>query len=333
MAEKGKLETAETTIRTAYSKFGVFNWLVGILAVVVAIVGLAIMLIPEKTEVTAQVLSCGELTEYSPIAELKGHFTYAGEDVAHLWKLTVKLINSGDKTIVGEGNQKNIIGEGINFVFPDDTRILNIEEEANTFQSAIMQPEPNQIQIQFRQWRSDEYSITCFYVASDKPLDADPLPTTPIIRDIIDGDVIIEDLTETRPEERISLIDRFPRPISITGKVIGGIFAGVLAIIFVIMVPWGWKDAVPLMMWKRQHLSNFLNYLDQVEPKLSEQRKQALKKRPGRLPREFWPKFKGPKVPLKSPMFDSIATGIALTLVFLVIAFGSISLILMLFPA
>ena len=139
---------------------------------------LAIMLIPEKTEVTAQILSCGELTKYSPIAELKGHFTYAGEDVAHLWKLTVKLINSGDKTIVGEGNQKNIIGEGLNFVFPDDTRILNIEEEANTFQSTITQPEPNQIQIQFRQWRSGEYSITCFYVASDKPLDADPLPTT-----------------------------------------------------------------------------------------------------------------------------------------------------------
>lgn len=331
MAEKRKLETAETTIRTAYSKFGVFNWLVGILAVVVAIVGLVIMLIPEKTEVTAQILSCGELTKYSPIAELKGHFTYAGEDVAHLWKLTVQLVNSGGKTIVGEGNQKNIIGEGLNFVFPDDTRILNIEEEANTFQSTITQPEPTQIQIQFRQWRSGEYSITCFYVASDKPLDADPLPTTPIIRDIIDGDVVIEDLTETRPEERISLIDHLPRPLSLAGKIMGGIIAGGLTLLFIFLLVKAWMDTIKKFRWKRQYLSDFRIYLNQVEPQISKRRKKLYRETPEELPDELWTKFKGKKASW-SLYFDDKTMATIITILLVLGIFGFSSLILMLLP-
>lgn len=328
MAEKGKLETAETTIRTAYSKFGLA---LGILALAATIVGVVMMIRAEKTEVTAQVLSCGELTEYSPIAELKGHFTYAGEDVAHLWKLTVKLINSGDKTIVGEGNQKNIIGEGLNFVFPDDTRILNIEEEANTFQSTIMQPEPNQIQIQFRQWRSGEYSITYFYVASDKPLDADPLPTTPIIRDVIDGDVVIEDLTETRPEERISLIDHLPRPLSLAGKIMGGIIAGGLTLLFIFLLVTAWMNTIKKFRWKRQYLSDFRIYLNQVEPKISKRRKKLYREMPEILPDELWANFEGKKASW-SLDFDDKTMATIITILLVLGIFGFSSLTLMLLP-
>jgi len=332
MAEKGKFETAETRIRTAYSKFGVFTLVVGLFALVATIVGVVVMLRTEETEVAAQVLSCGELTEYSPIAELKGHFTYTGEDVAHLWKLTVKFINSGDKTIVGEGNQKNIIGEGINFVFPDDTRILNIEEEVNTFQSTITQPEQNQIRIQFSQWRSGEYRIISLYVASDEPLDADPLPTAPA-RDIIDGDILIEDLTERGPLELITMIDRLPRPISLAGKIIGGVSAGLLATILIIMVPWSWKESVPFIMWKRRYLSSFVNYLDHAKPKLSNYRKQRYTSTPYVAPKTLWANFDGPEVPPETPMFKSIANGILITAIFVGVAFGLVSLILMLFTA
>lgn len=331
MAERGKFETTEKRIRAAYSKLGMVSMIVGLVALLATVVGVVILLRAEKTEVAAQVLASDELTMYPPEPELTGRFTYGGEEVAHLWKFRVRFVNLGAKTIIGEGNLKNILSEGVNFVFPDDMRILRIEEEADTFQSNIVQLKQNQFQIQFSQWRSDEYTIVSFYIACDKAVHTGPFLTA-LTRDIIDGEVVIQDLTQERPGEPMFVIDRLPGAISMPGKIIGGFLAGVLAIIVVIVVPWGWKDSLPLMVWKRRHLSNFLNYLDQVEPKLSERRKQMLKKRPDKLPKELWAKFKDPKAPLKTPMFDSVGAGVVTTLVLLVIAFGFISLILMLFP-
>ncbi len=332
MAEEGKFETAEKRMRIAYSKFGMVSVVVGLLALVVAIVGVVIVLPSEKTEVTAQVLASDELTKYSSVAGLRGSFTYADEEVTHLWKLRIQFVNSGDKTIIGTGNQANILDEGLNFVFPDDTRVLRIEEEASTFQSTIVQPKPNHVQIQFSQWRPSEYTIISFYVASDEPLDADPLPTIPIIRGIVDGDVLVQDLTEEIPRERISMIDRLPEALITPGKIIGGIYAGLGVIILIIVMPWGWRDSLPLIIWKRHHLSAFVNYLDQVEPKLSNYRKERFSSKPHKVPEKFWANFDGPKAPSKTPMFDSIAAGTVVTLMSLVAAFGFVSVVLILIP-
>jgi len=331
MAEKGKFETAEKRIRTAYSKFGFVTLVVGVVALLATIAGVAIMLRPEKTEVTAQVLACDELTEYSTVAELKGSFTYADEEVSHLWKLKVKFINSGDKTIVGVGSQTNILGEGLNFVFPDDTRILKIENEADTFDSSIMQPKSNQLQIQFSQWRSGEYRIESFYVASDYPLDENPCPTT-TTREIIDGNVVIQDLTEERPHERLSVIDRLPIAVSITFKVIGGVIAGGWTLLFSIILAIAWKDTVNKFNWKRRYLSDFRRYLNRVKSKIPLEDRKLYRENPEILPDELWANFAGKKASW-SQAFDSKSTATIVTAIFIFTAFGLICLILMLFPA
>lgn len=332
MAEEGKFETAEKRMRIAYSKFGMVSVVVGLLALVVAIVGVVIVLPSEKTEVTAQVLASDELTKYSSVAGLRGSFTYADEEVTHLWKLRIQFVNSGDKTIIGTGNQANILDEGLNFVFPDDTRVLRIEEEASTFQSTIVQPKPNHVQIRFSQWRSGEYTIISFYVASDEPLDADPLPTTPIIRDIVDGNVLVQDLTEEIPPERVPLIDRLPRAISTFGKIAGGISAGVIIVGLLVFVIWSWKNSIGLSTWKRRYLSDFFDYLREIEPKLSRQTKQRFREKPYELPSELWDKFEGQKAPKSDMVFDNIGETILYTIGSFVLVFGFISLILMLFP-
>ncbi len=330
MAEKGKLETAETTIRTAYSKFWVLGLVVSVLALVATMVGVVIMLRSEKAEVTAQVLSNDELTMYPAVAELRGYFTYADEEVAYLWKVRVKFVNSGDKTIVGMGNQKNIFGEGLNFVFSDDTRILRIEEESGTFQGNVEQIEQNHFQIQFSQWRSGEYNIASFYIASERLLEAVPCPYV-LTRDIIDGNVIIEDLTETRPEERISLIDRLPVPISLAGKIMGGITVGSLTVLLIILLAIAWMDTIKKFRWKRRYLPDFHIYLNRVEPQISKRRKKLYRENPETLPDELWANFEGKKASWSLDFGDKIRATIIT--IFLVLAvFGLSSLILMLFP-
>ena len=332
MAEKGKFETAEKRIRTAYSKFGAFNLALGLFALVAAVAGLVIMLRTEKAEVTAQVLANDELTMYPAVAELKGHFTYADEEVTHLWKVRVKFLNSGDKTVVGMGNQKNILSEGLNFVFPDDTTILRIEEESETFQSNMGQIEQNHFQIQFSQWRSGEYNITSFYIASEKSLEALPCPSVPS-RDIIDGNVIIQDLTEREPTGKMTMIDRLPEPIKMMGKIMGGIIAGSTVIIMLIIVSLEWKPAIRLKRWKTRYLASFSDYVDHIEPPLSDRDKKRFKRRPYKLPDGFWANFDGEQVPVKNPMFDSIFQAVGVTFSFFLLAFGYVCLILMLIPA
>jgi len=316
-----------------FPKFGMdFGLFVSSIALVLTVASVVFVIRAEKTEVAAQVLSCGELTKYSPVAELKGHFTYAGEDVAHLWKLTIKFVNTGDKTIIGQGNQKNIIGDGLNFVFPDGTRILNVEDEATSFQNTIVKPNLNSCQIQFLQWRSGEYSITSFYVASDEPLDADPLPTA-LTRDIVDGDIVIEDLTERRPQEPMFVIDLLPRTVSMAGKILGGIVAGLIVIGVMVIVVWGWMDTIRKFMWKGRYLSSFLNYLGKVEPRLSKSEKEIFKGNPDRLPDGLWSGFEGRKFPVSGVEFDSRLEVALVTIGSLVIVFGLSFLVLMLFPA
>jgi len=304
-----------------------FSIFVGLVALVI---GLLSYFGKEKAEVTAQVLACDELTTYHP--ELEAKFTYAGEEVMHLWKLKVNFVNSGDKTIVGEGNQANILGEGLNFVFPDGTRVLRVEEETDTFECSIVQTNSNEFQIQFSQWRSGEYMIGSFYVASEQPLTVDPCPAVPS-RDIIDGDTIVENLTEKGPEERMSLIDRLPTGMSMFGKIMGLVILAIFAIVGVIFVGTGWKPALRLRKWKARNLGSFIKYLDQVEPPLSDEDKQGFKKQPYRLPEELWANFEGEKVPVKRPSFDSIPEVIYFTFAVLIIASGSVIAILALIAA
>lgn len=300
-------------------RFGLFFTIV--LGVVMLVIGLIAFIDTEKAEVTAQVVTCDELTTYHP--ELEAKFTYAGEEVAHLWKLGILFVNSGNKTLIGAGSQSNILSDGLNFVFPDNTRILRAEEGTDTFEGGIVQTNPSEFQIQFSQWRSDEYIIGSFYVASEQPLDVAPCPTAPS-RDIIDGDIIIENLVDTGVEKETSLIDRMPTGIPMFGKIIGILILAVCAVAWFILVVIGWKPVLQLRKWKTLNLESFSNYLDEVEPPLSEKDKRMFKKRPYRLPEKLWANFKGKRVPVRKPTFGGTAEAIYFTFFLLISDFGAV---------
>jgi|GEM_PF-2108315 len=322
-----KSNKVERRVSSFFERFGlVLGIVVGLVALVIGL--LSYLAMGQKTEIAAQVLACDELTTYHP--ELEAKFIYAGEEVAHLWKLKVKFVNSGDKTIVGMGNQANIIGEGLNFMFPEDTKILRVEEEADTFQSDVAQLDVNKFQIQFSQWRSGEYMISSFYVASEQPLAVDPCPAA-LNRDIIDGDVVVQDLTKERPSEQMSLIDRLPRPMSLSGKIMGGISAGVLTLLFIITLIWAWIDTVKKFTWEKRYLSSFRSYLDHIEPALSKSIKRRYENAPETLPDNLWANFEGKKASW-SLDFPNKPAGTVITIILAFAVFGLSCLILMLFP-
>jgi len=323
-----KSSRVEKRVSSLFERFGlVFAIVLTLTALVIGL--LTYFTLEQKTEVAAQVLASDELTTYHPDMEAK--FTYEGEEVTHLWKLKVRFVNSGDKTIIGTGNQSDLVGNGLNFVFPDDTRMLRIEKETETFQSNVVQVKPNHFLIQFSQWRSGEYIIASFCVASDKLLETHPFPSVPT-REIIDGNVVIQDLTEERPRERMSVIDRLPIAVSITFKVIGGIIAGGWTLLFSIILAIAWKDTVNKFNWKRRYLSDFRRYLNRVKSKIPLEDRKLYRENPEILPDELWANFAGKKASW-SMDFDDKTTATIVTAIFIFTAFGLICLILMLFPA
>ena len=310
---------------------------VTLIAGIVVIATFIIEMRAKKIEIDAQVIGSEELTTPAPEAELKAQYTWAGDDVSNLWKIRINFINARDKTIIGKGSQKNILNDGLNFVFPEKTRILRVQTENANFKNTIIWT-MNQFQIRFSQWRAQEYITACFYLSSEEPLAEDPFPIV-LNRDILDGNVVVQDLRESKPSEKLFLIDKLPKFLSLTGKIIGGILAGLIAYLFAMLTYAVWKAMIIFTKWKnwkKLYLSAFIKYLDNIKPQLSIKKKKEYALNPKKLPEKFWANFDGPPAPKKitEPFFiKSIAKCIVLTIALIVIIFGFASLILTLIPA
>ena len=317
------------------------NLFLTVIAFLITVTGIFVTIIiyqrSKNIEVSAQVLASEELTLYTSEAELSARYTWAGEEVTHLWKLRINFVNSGDKTIVGAGDMRNILNDGLNFVFPSNTQILKIQKEDQNFTNTIVYTEKNQVQIQFPQWRSGEYIIASFYIASEEPLDENPFPKVSS-RDIIDGDVVVQDISDRKTSEPLFFIDRSPRYLSIAGKIIGWITSLTLSVIFFGLFITGCISGIRLIKmawWKSNYLKEFTEYLDKIKPPLTKNDKKYYTYFPYHLPEKLWDGFKGQKITIKEPItpFDEKEEAITIIIVSLILFIGNISIILMLIPA
>lgn len=285
----------------------IVQWLgivIALVALFATVLGLFLQFRPKSRELTAQVLASDELTAVANIRDLTAQYTYMGKEVDHLWKVTVSFINSGDQTIVGEGQQKTLIRDGVLLAFPEGTEILNIEEEAKDFPVTVEKEDTNHFKLKFSQWREGERVTLAFYVSASGPI-ADPLLPMVETRDIVDGDVLIGDLRATAVPPQRSLVDRLPDPIRIPAMVLGypSLFFGPL---FLLLVgTWGVIDGLRLDLWKRRNMSEFAKYIEGLQRILPSEKELFISK-PYKLPSSLWADFKGEKLSVTSSPFDSL---------------------------
>jgi len=327
----GQIKVAEPSQKKKALIFKKLTKTIGILIPVVAsLIGIITYLLQigsKKLEVTAQILSNDELTLYAPEAELNARFTYAGEDVSHLWKTRVRFINSGNKTIIGMGNQKNIIGDGgLNFAFLDGVKILNIQEEDDSFDASIVKTDISKFQIQFVQWRPNEYISICFYAASEKELKKNPLPVS-VGREIIDGDLRTEDLTIRRGIRKKRMIDYLPGSVSLFGRILGLAMLAVIGFIAFFGTYKEWSQYFSIKKWFNEYSDKFADYLNNMKPPPSEENKKIFMKEPWRLPPRYWKDFEGGKECPSPDIIKNAKTGIVFTAIMTLIALGVLSII------
>lgn len=305
---------------------------VTILAFVFSIAIYLIQRASGETEISAQVMSNDELTLYAPEAELNARFAYAGEDVAHLWKTEVRFINSGYRTVVGKGSMKNIISdEGLNFVYPENTLILRMQEKDENLEAKLIQTGENKFQIQFSQWRANEYVLACFYIASEEPLSVNPLPSV-IEREIIDGNVIIEDLTKKEVGKRRYAIDVALKGFARYGRIFGGIINGLAIIVLSVIFLGGWIGYIIISSWKKKYSEEALKHLSKIKPSLGKELIGLYIKNPDTIPADCWEGFKGKKSPSKLQIFDDLKDALSASVVLIILLIGFLSLLLSIIP-
>lgn len=312
--------------------------IIGLLTTLLGFIFAVIIYLSQKSQknilIEAKIISNDEITLYAPEQQLNARFTYAGEEVKHLWKQIIRFDNKNIRTVVGKGKMMNIIGDGINFSFPDNTRLLKMQITDNAFDGVLVKLDSNKFQLQFSQWRQDEYLIGLFYVASEVELKKKPILSV-IARDIIDGDVRIQDRTELKSQEGLFVVDSLPRYLAQSGKIIGVFVLIGLSVLVTAFLVHGWREFFlkypKYKNWNDMYKSKFYEYLKKAELNLTAEWQTYYKNNIMTVPDSIWKGFEGEKYP-GAPDFDKPRMAIIATFVSLVILFGSIIMLLSLIP-
>lgn len=231
-----------------------------ILALLIACIGLWFQLKTRKLEI-----SC--LINYSEILTLKpndtglnANYYFKGKKVNHLWKINFQLNNTGDTTIIGEGNKKDILKDFLTLHLADGLTILSFQLVNSNFPCIVSVVDSNKIKIQFDQWKMEETINCIIYVSAN----SDNLPSQPIItlkRELLNGDIIFNRISnESTFNNR--LFNRLP-PITQTILIIIGITTNVF---FSFSILWFLyhiiKEFIPLKKWEKRYYSIYKDYIN-----------------------------------------------------------------------
>ncbi len=269
------------------------NTFIALLSLIVALTVGVLQFRPRTRELTCSVASSTELTSISQVPGLTSDFTYQQQKVTHLWKITLSYVNSGNETLVGEGQHSTLLKDSVLFSFPEDTEVLNFEVLNADLPVNVEHGPPNSFRIKFSQWRPGEKINLSVYVTSPNS-QRSPLIPTIATRDIVGGSVLI-----TNPLNQISqpksLLDRLPAWFSVIVKLTVSLFCLVVAFIALYLFP---KDVVQYLrrvIWKRWNsakIQSFINGREDLQPA----EKSKYVNQPELIPDELWQGFHGRRI-------------------------------------
>lgn len=296
-----------------------------IVAAVVTILGFLFTLKEDKKELSLQIIAIDKLIYVSKLPNLKAYFLYNEKKIDDLASLKFKITNSGTITIVGDGPKKDLIGKGINLVVPDYLKILDYKVDDNSLNAFVEVTEKRRITIKFSQWRTSESITLTLYLSGNKKENYEPKVYTED-RDIIDGNIIIED-KKSFEMRKFRYIDRLISRESIeVGKIIG-YFSLILIYIFpILLLLESIKDMYRLVKWKKNNFVKFSKYVEDTKTILPNEKIKIIKN-PRELSKENWKNFDGEPFPGTSIAEDK-RTAISIFSVCLFIVFISLPIFL-----
>lgn len=195
----------------------IIKWLTALVTIIAGCITSYFVIHEKHVKLNVEIISLENLTAHEAIEDLSIKYYYLDTlEVHNLWKVQLVIRNTGDKTIVGTGSGKQILGDGLPVHYNDksnknsrilSSRIINSNNEA-TFKNQ---------KLYFQQWRRDEYVELVAFIES---------PCQPEVsisdRDIVDSEIIYTVYTPKREYKNIA--GHLPIWLNKTLKIIYGVF-------------------------------------------------------------------------------------------------------------
>lgn len=136
----------------------IFNYLAG----AASIVGLWLFIYYQYLAKNIPIIEIKEvdivqLTNLPVVDNLNVEYKYKDSTIKNLWKIKYFVKNIGPKTIVGEGNLKNIVTDNIPLKSSNLIKVFSLKAIGNNFPVEIIQTKQNQFSLSCKQWRENEY--------------------------------------------------------------------------------------------------------------------------------------------------------------------------------
>lgn len=191
-----------------------FNY-IGKIATIISIIGgcVAIYFAFHEKEVKLDIQTiCAEhLTTNAPQPGLSVKYYYNDTlEVYNLWKMQWVIRNTGEKTIIGTGNNSQLLTPSLPLNFDQSVNILSINI-TNSNNNAVLKNG----HIWFQQWRKGEYIEVTAFIESVK------CPTLAINdRDLIDSEISYSEYTPDATIGKKSIVEYLPHWCNNTLQVI-----------------------------------------------------------------------------------------------------------------
>lgn len=294
--------------------------IIAALGSVAALISAWIQIAPGKPELEARIISIEEFSARPKIEGLVGEFTYKGEQIKRLVTLRVSIINIGNKTIIGNGSQKNIIGDVLTVNVPNTLKIVNTTVLSNDFNAKLSNIE-GAIIISFNQWRPTEALETLIYLKAEDVQISEYLIKKE--REILDGNFNIINTISNRTGKN-PLVDYLPSGYIKGIKAFGYLSLAILFPLGIMLAIEPFKTRIQATRWEKVNSKSFSLFVEDKLSFLPAEEKEQLKSDPSLMKKIIWKQYDGERY--SDTFGDSAKEAFLLTVVFLLVSLGCIPL-------
>ncbi len=104
-----------------------------------------------------------KLTDLPKVDGLNAEYRYKDSLVYSLWKLNYEIKNIGNRSVIGKGNNKDLINNAITFYFPKNYNILEFKCSQDSLPFNFT-TNNNELKMEFLQWKANESFDITFYI-------------------------------------------------------------------------------------------------------------------------------------------------------------------------
>lgn len=277
-------------------------YIISFLAALAAIVGFYFQTTTPRPIIDIKTISTDKLTDLPSVDGLKALYTFKKDTVKSLWKLHYYVNNSGDEILIGEGNKKNIIREGVDFSINQNYRIIEyrVNKKNFPFETKLKN---NTINISFLQWKPGENLDLMIYAEQLKNVKPPVLKINE--REIINGEVKYSTIYKEIGKKE-SAFEYLPKPLQ---KVLWW-FAVISFGLVVIICPVGFlvelTKLIKFKKWKKELLWMYDEWINT----LVNDGKLDSYKSPENLAYYHWTNYPYVKPTLPNKDFKSLTLGL-----------------------